>query len=161
MPPVSADQPLLDWKNIETNLNITNGAQGIIVDIVLDPDKNYSSDAEEVVTTKLLLYLLVKLDWTQMTPLDGLEESVIPVESVTQTLQIQLPGNEGKTIWCTVKHCQFPVTPAYAFTNYHSQGQTIPHIIVDIATPPTGGLNLFNLYVVLSCSSGRSMIRLP
>jgi len=60
-----------------------------------------------------------------------------------------------------MKRRQFPaLTPAYAFTNYRSQGQTIPHVIIDITTPHTGGLNLFNLYVALSCSSGRSTIRL-
>ena len=32
--------------------------------------------------------------------------------------------------------------------------------MVDIATPPTGGLTLFNLYVALSRSSGRSTIQL-
>ncbi|KAF8548139.1 hypothetical protein OG21DRAFT_1365432, partial [Imleria badia] len=42
--------------------------------------------------------------------------------------------------------------------NYRSQGQTIPYVLVDIATPPTGGLNLFN--VALPRSSGRSTIRL-
>ena len=52
------------------------------------------------------------------------------------------------------------MTAAYAFTDYHSQGQTIPYVLVDIATPPTGGLKLFNLYVALSRSSGRSTIRL-
>ncbi|KAI6031252.1 hypothetical protein PISMIDRAFT_124405, partial [Pisolithus microcarpus 441] len=36
--------------------------------------------------------------------------------------------------------------------------QTLPCVIVDIATPPSGGLNLFNLYVALSRSSGRSHI---
>ncbi|KAG1744829.1 hypothetical protein EDB19DRAFT_1576215, partial [Suillus lakei] len=36
--------------------------------------------------------------------------------------------------------------------------QTIPYVLVDIATPPTGGLNLFNLYVALSRSSGQSTI---
>ena len=61
-------------------------------------------------------------------------------------------------------------------SDYRSQGQTIPAVIVDIATPPTdkrllfanghvltlveGGLSLFNLYVALSRSSGRSTIRL-
>ena len=45
-------------------------------------------------------------------------------------------------------------------TNYRAQGQTIPAVIVDIVTPPTGGLTLFNLYVVLSQSSGCSTIRL-
>ena len=32
--------------------------------------------------------------------------------------------------------------------------------LTHIATPPTGGLNLFNLYVALSRSSGRETIRL-
>ena len=53
------------------------------------------------------------------------------------------------------------MTAAYAFTDYRSQGQTIPAALVDIATPPSGGLTLFNLYVALSRSSGRSTIRLP
>ncbi|KAF8589185.1 hypothetical protein K439DRAFT_1292644, partial [Ramaria rubella] len=49
----------------------------------------------------------------------------------------------------------------YRFTDYCSQGQTIPNIIVDIPTPPTGGrLTLFNLYVSLSQSSGQDTIRL-
>ncbi|KAJ6621872.1 hypothetical protein B0H10DRAFT_1670315, partial [Mycena sp. CBHHK59/15] len=42
------------------------------------------------------------------------------------------------------------LTGAYAFTDYRSQGQTLPHVFVDIATPPSGGLSLFNLYVALS-----------
>jgi hypothetical protein len=33
-------------------------------------------------------------------------------------------------------------------------------VIVDIGRPPTGTLSLFNLYVALSRSSGRSTIRL-
>ncbi|KAI5981874.1 hypothetical protein EDD15DRAFT_2182423 [Pisolithus albus] len=50
------------------------------------------------------------------------------------------------------------MTPAYAFTDYRAQGQTLPCVVVDIATPPSGGLNLFNLYVALSRSAGRSTI---
>ncbi|KAF8195698.1 hypothetical protein K438DRAFT_1586944 [Mycena galopus ATCC 62051] len=42
---------------------------------------------------------------------------------------------------------------AYAFTDYRSQGQTIGHVLVDIASPPSGKLSLFNLYVALSRSS--------
>ncbi|KAI5984161.1 hypothetical protein EDD15DRAFT_2174792 [Pisolithus albus] len=45
------------------------------------------------------------------------------------------------------------MTPAYAFTDYRSQGQTLPCVVVDIATPPSGGLNLFNVYVALSRSA--------
>ncbi|KIM69708.1 hypothetical protein SCLCIDRAFT_1208217 [Scleroderma citrinum Foug A] len=36
----------------------------------------------------------------------------------------------------TVSRQQLPITPAYAFTKYHSQGQTIEHYIVDVSAPP-------------------------
>ncbi|KAF8478323.1 hypothetical protein JB92DRAFT_2601607, partial [Gautieria morchelliformis] len=52
------------------------------------------------------------------------------------------------------------LTAAYAFTDYRSQGQTLPCVIVDIATPPTGGLTPFNAYVALSRSSGSEFLRL-
>jgi len=67
---------------------------------------------------------------------------------------------EGKALQCTIKCLQLPVTAGYTFTDYHSQGKTIQHVIVDIASPPTGTLNLFNLYVALSRSAGRHSIRL-
>jgi ATP-dependent exoDNAse (exonuclease V) alpha subunit len=61
----------------------------------------------------------------------------------------------------TIERLQYPITPAYAFTNYCSQGQTIPAVIVDIATPPTGsGLSLANIYVALLRSLGRKTIRI-
>ncbi|KAI6131203.1 hypothetical protein EDD16DRAFT_1468499, partial [Pisolithus croceorrhizus] len=50
---------------------------------------------------------------------------------------------------------------AYALTNYRAQGQTISHVVVDIARPQRGGLTLFNLYVALSRNSGRNAIHLP
>ncbi|KIK23350.1 hypothetical protein PISMIDRAFT_100643, partial [Pisolithus microcarpus 441] len=47
---------------------------------------------------------------------------------------------------------------AYAFTDYRSQGQTLPCVIINIAMPPSGALNLFNLYVALSRSHGQAQI---
>ncbi|KAJ7789627.1 hypothetical protein B0H14DRAFT_2943928 [Mycena olivaceomarginata] len=52
------------------------------------------------------------------------------------------------------------MTGAYTFTDYRSQGQMIPYVLVNIASPPSGTLSLFNLYVTLSLSSGRESIRL-
>ena len=40
----------------------------------------------------------------------------------------------------TVRCRQFPVTAAYAFTDYRSQGQTLPYVIIGIVSPPTGML---------------------
>ena len=113
--------------------------------------------------------------------LKDLEKWVIPVEPLAcKPYRINCHIGEGNIITRTVQRHQFPMTPAYAFTDYCSQGQTIANVIVDIATPPTGrsslglfavsfwqklmastgGLSLFNLYVALSRSSGRSSIRL-
>ena len=51
--------------------------------------------------------------------------------------------------------------PLYtAFTDYRSQGQTIQNAIIDIASPPTGTLTPFNIYVALSRSWGREGIHL-
>jgi len=55
---------------------------------------------------------------------------------------------------------QLPLTPAYAFTDYRSQGQTIDNAIIDIGTPPSGELTPFSLYVALSRGHGRDNIRL-
>ncbi|KIK74185.1 hypothetical protein PAXRUDRAFT_20134 [Paxillus rubicundulus Ve08.2h10] len=93
-----------------------------------------------------------------MSKLTGLEESVIPVEPTSKSFQIKCKSLEGKDMTQTVHHRQFPMMATYTFTDYRSQGQTIPSVLIDIATPPTGGLNLFNLYVALSRSSGCSTI---
>ncbi|KAI0681789.1 hypothetical protein C8T65DRAFT_598087 [Cerioporus squamosus] len=66
-----------------------------------------------------------------------------------------------KPVQRTVQRRQFPITPAYAFTDYRSQGQTIPTVLVDIKSPPgPSKLSLFNLYVALSRSSGPEDMRL-
>ncbi|KAJ4489944.1 hypothetical protein J3R30DRAFT_3278722, partial [Lentinula aciculospora] len=41
-----------------------------------------------------------------------------------------------------------------------AQGQTTVPVIIDIASPLTGALNLFNIYVALLHSSGRHRIPL-
>ncbi|KAG1896637.1 uncharacterized protein F5891DRAFT_958392 [Suillus fuscotomentosus] len=56
---------------------------------------------------------------------------------------------------------QLPLTPAYAFTDYQSQGQTISNTIIDIAQPPSGELTPFNVYVALSRGHGRENICFP
>ena len=149
-------------QNVETDLDITNGARGTIVGIILHPDEPMISNAEAqtVKLQRLPIYMLAKLNRTRATQLAGLDESIIPVEPKTQTFRVQCEQKNGKQVTKTVKRHQFPMTAAYSFTDYRSQGQTIPYVLIDIATPPTGGLNLFNLYVALSRSSGRSTIHL-
>ena len=63
------------------------------------------------------------------------------MEPASYTYRINCLGSsEGNVITRTVRRRQFPMTPAYAFTDYRSQGQTLAAVIVGIATPPTGKL---------------------
>ena len=147
-------------QNVETDLDITNGARGTITGLVLHPDEPPISN-ESIVTLKHLpAFIYVKLNRTRATQLQGLPDSVIPVETIMKTFQIKVKTPKGKDVNRTVRRRQFSITAAYAFTDYRSQGQTISYVLIDIATPPSGGLNLFNLYVALSRSSERSTIRL-
>lgn len=146
--------------NIETDLDITNGARGEIVDIILHPDEPPIANLPVIHLRYVPMYILVKLTRTRATALEGLQDNVIPIEPAITTYRIKIEQDKGRTVQKTVRRRQFPMTAAYAFTDYRSQGQTLPYVIIDIASPPTGSLSLFNLYVALSRSSGRSSIRL-
>ncbi|CCO32973.1 Pc17g00330 [Rhizoctonia solani AG-1 IB] len=153
--------------NVETDLDIANGARGTITGIALDPNEPaFENPLAPVVTlSRLPAYILVKLDRTRAAPVAGLGEGVIPLIPASKSYYISLSvvQEDGKTkeVRQCVNRLQFPITPAYAFTNYRSQGQMIPAAIVDIATPPSGnGLNLANLYAALSRCTGKDNIQI-
>ncbi|CAK5279527.1 unnamed protein product [Mycena citricolor] len=144
--------------NVETDLDITNGARGTIKRIILDPDEPTIGDEAVVYLKKLPPFVLVRFEHTKAGTLSGLSMGILPIEPVKTTYQIKMLMDDNTTVKRMIRRRQFPLTGAYAFTNYRSQGQTLKHVIVDIATPPTGGLSLFNVYVALSRSSGRDTI---
>jgi len=144
-------------QNVETDLDITNSAHGTIVDIILDKDEPPLPDKNIMNLVHLPSYILVQLNRTHVTQLEGLPLCIIPVIPMSKSFTITMMV-DGKPQNRTIKHCQFPMTAAYAFTDYQSQGQTISYVLVNIALPPTRGLSLFNLYVALLQSSGHSTI---
>ncbi|KIJ10060.1 hypothetical protein PAXINDRAFT_157720 [Paxillus involutus ATCC 200175] len=97
----------------------------------------------------------IKMLSTKVTQLEGLEKNIIPLVPLERTFSIII-GNQKKMVVRT----QLPLTVAYAFTNYRSQGQTICHAIIDIGTSPSGSLTPFNIYVALSRCRGRENIQL-
>ena len=80
---------------------------------------------------------------------------MIPIVTVKKNFTINKNGTKT-----TVTRYQLPLTLAYAFTDYRSQGQTLEPVIVDIGPPPFGHLKTFNVYVALSGGTGRDGIRL-
>ena len=142
--------------NIETEMDVANGTRGEIVDIVLSPEEDpIPLNAPKVRLKKMPAYVLVKLNNTRLRQLPHLPPQVIPIEPNAVKFSIMVKKKSR-----TITRRQFPITAAYTFTDYRAQGQTIRNVIVDISTPPYGGLNLFNLYVALSRGTGRGGIRL-
>ena len=147
---IAVGMKVMVMSNIETNLDVTNGARGEIVDIILHPDEPTLEDGPVVKLKYLPAYVLVRLTCTRASQLEGLDEGIIPVNMATQNFQTKVREANGKYITQSVCHQQYPMTAAYGFTDYCSQGQTLPYVTVDIAKPTSSSLELFNLYVTLS-----------
>jgi ATP-dependent exoDNAse (exonuclease V) alpha subunit len=144
--------------NVETDLDIANGARGEIIKIVLDERETaFSPLAPIVELTYPPAYVLVKINRIKAVQLESLDKDIFKLLLVPLERTFTIAhGREHKSI----TRRRLPITPAYAFADYRSQGQTISHTIIDIGTPPTGGLTPFNVYVALSRSRGQDNIRL-
>lgn len=142
--------------NVDTDIDIANGARGEVKEIILD-----ECESKFCMTTPIVeldyppAYVLIKLNRTKVKTLERLEKGVLPLTPLQRNFRVIVNGNEQ-----VVTRKQLPLTPAYAFTDYRSQGQTISNAIIDIAMPPSGGLSPFNVYVALSRGHGRDNIRL-
>ena len=91
-------------QNVQTDLDITNGACGTVIDIMLSPDEPPTTATQNVIKPKgLPVCILVKLDHTQVSQLKDLDEGVIPVEPVCKTIQIKATSTEGKIIHRSVR----------------------------------------------------------
>jgi hypothetical protein len=93
--------------NIETDLDITNGTRGGIIDIILDPDEPPIRNGAIVELKYPPAYILVKLQRTRASHLEGLETSFIPVEPRTVRVQIQLMDRNRKKVTHTVTRRQY------------------------------------------------------
>ena len=94
--------------NIETDLDITNGARGKIVDIILHPDEPPIGNSPVVHLRYMPLYILVKLTRTRATPLEGLQNNVIPIEPAITTYASR--SSKIKDIPC-IKPCDADSLP--------------------------------------------------
>lgn len=84
--------------NVKTDLDVTNGAHGEIVDIILHPNEPTLEDGPVVKLKYLPSYVLVKLMRTWASWLEGLDEGIIPVEVATQNFQMKVRETNGKYI---------------------------------------------------------------
>nr|GAT52360.1 predicted protein [Mycena chlorophos] len=145
--------------NIATEADLANGARGRIADIRLDsrePLPLHRTPQNQLHLRYPPAMIVVKLDHFSFPRFRHFEEGELPLLPTTGSFTIHTSDGEQHTI----KRRQYALTPGYAFTDYKSQGQTLSHVIVDLETPPHGGLSPFNAYVALSRSHGRENIRI-
>lgn len=104
-------------QNLDTNLDIMNGERGTIVNIILLGNVDLRHDKSDVIHLSTPPeYILVKLDYTRLSTLLGLDPNVILIKPATKTCQIVLYDNQKCSH--TVTHQQLPITTAYACTDY-------------------------------------------
>jgi hypothetical protein len=105
--------------NVEMDLDIMNGTHSKVMEILLSAEEPLISEEWGVAKLHYLpVYILVKLDHTWATKLKHLEDCVVPAEPRWKSFQISCKSDEVKSLSHTVCQCQFPLTAAYAFTNY-------------------------------------------
>lgn len=140
--------PLMITKNLN-HLPIPL-ANGTIVEFYGFSDDG-NSDATSAVID-LPRYMLVRLcsEGKKFIQIPGLPVNVVPIwpESFRY--------NVGHGRWARLK--QFPITLAYAITDFKCQGQTYEWLRVDIKKPHTGAASVMSPYVQLS--RGQSLQRL-
>ncbi|KAI9430689.1 hypothetical protein H4582DRAFT_1823603 [Lactarius indigo] len=141
--------------NTAPHAGLANDSRGIVTDIILDAREDIGNN--HAGTTKLnfppVAILFTPFGETEQ-KVGSLPRGVLPILPIEKTFRVG--GKNG----ISVKRRQFALTPAYAFTDFKAQGQTLKAVIVDVGKPPTGSLNGFNAYIALSRSRGRDTIRL-
>ena len=144
--------------NLSTERDLANGTRGIIEDIILDPRETLKEpDENGAIRLDYPPAMILFRPNIQVTHhFKGLKLGLLPISPSEKGFKFF--DQAGHKI--SVTRRQVSITPAYAFTDYKSQGQTIPILYLDIANPPGGKLDPFNAYVALSRGKGRSSIKL-
>jgi ATP-dependent exoDNAse (exonuclease V) alpha subunit len=123
--------------NIDTANGLSNGSVGYIFFIPETPVNEKPA------------YVLLKLRDRDDGLYRGLPPGVVPLFLRSGTFKIRLKNRQKSSV--TIRRVQFPLVPAYAVTDYKSQGETLQAGLLDIRKPPTGNwASFFALYVLLS-----------
>lgn len=121
-------------ENIAFSKRLVNGAEGTVVDIVYEESDN----------VRYAVVVYVRVPGAGKVA-DDLDEDIVPV--FPETVSFKCKMNVGGEI--TMKYVsrkQIPLLPAYAYTDYKSQGKSLTRAIVDIDSANS----LQGIYVMLS-----------
>jgi ATP-dependent exoDNAse (exonuclease V) alpha subunit len=139
--------PVIITENVHTSLGLVNGKEGTTVGVIFDPTSEIVPIAKNVYLVSLPpIAVIIKLEAARFKPLRGLELGMVPI--FRKSMKVFL-GKAGKT---QVQRVQVPLTPAYAITEYRSQGRTFENLVLDLETRRTTSRqkDFASIYVSLS-----------
>ena len=109
-------------RNIATDANIMNGMRGTFVDTILNPQEPQLGGT--LCRAKIALHCaLLKLNCACATCPNTLDGGIILILPPSPRCKSPCRKNQ--------KRCQYLMTVAHRFIDYHSKDQTVPHIIVN------------------------------
>lgn len=123
-------------ENTDMSHLTVNGSEGTLLDVTYETDEygeHYATCA------------YVHIPKSGLT-LRGLPENVVPIYPVRRSFRLTLRSRGRKSSSFNISREQLPLLPAYAYTDYKSQGRSLENVIVDIASCH----DLQSLYVMLS-----------
>lgn len=133
--PLFEGMKVMITSNLAISNKIVNGTEGEVEDVV------YTTD-DEGHRYATVVYVRIKGVGKLC---DDLEDDVVPIFAERNTFKIQVKsGRQARYRY--VSRLQVPIVPAYAYTDYKSQGRTLKKAIVDLASVRS----LQGAYVMLS-----------
>ncbi|PIL26216.1 hypothetical protein GSI_11971 [Ganoderma sinense ZZ0214-1] len=121
-------------ENIAFGNRLVNGTEGTVVNVVYEvvDGKKYPTVA------------YIRVPGAGKVCAD-LEEDVVPIFPESVSFKVQINVN-GKALRRSISRTQLPILPAYAYTDYKSQGKSLTRAIVDLDS----AMSLQGVYVMLS-----------
>jgi hypothetical protein len=130
---------ILRVRNISTELGITNGAQGIVRQLVT-----------EVGSSGLTHVRCAIIEFpTSKVQLSNMPRNFFPIVPVSWTFTTLLEDAQGNERKLRITRHQLPIQPAFAVTGHSAQGKTLPSVLVNLHE---GG---FGAYVAASRARSR------
>lgn len=132
--PLFSGMKVMIRENLAFSKRLVNGAEGIVTEVVYEECNR--------VRYPTVVYLRVPGAGKVA---DDLEEDIVPIFPETSYFKYVVNVN-GEEVPKSVTRQQLPLVPAYAYTDYKSQGKSLTHAIVDLES----AYSLQGVYVMLS-----------
>ena len=130
--PLVPGMKVMVTENVAIKANVVNGAEGVLMDIKYETDQ---------FGRRYAVCAYVHIQGSNMQA-PGLPYEVVPILPVSTSFRYTQAGG----LCFNISRWQLPLLPAYAYTDYKSQGRSLDNVIIDL----THCYSLQSAYVMLS-----------